>query len=449
MQRTLFFIPHSLFDIPIFGVGWALGLLVIGVVTWLALLARQPGRSLAAELRQSGPVWLLAAAIVTFVLPMVELRSISGEPLGIAVRGYGVFLLLGVSSGIGLAVLRASRAGIDTDHIFALALWMFFGGLFGARLFYIIEYRDSFLTGSLGSTFGKMLDFTRGGLVVYGSIIGGTLATIAFALQRRIPVFKLSDVIIPSLFLGIFFGRIGCLMNGCCYGGACEPAPYAMEFPPGSPVYLDQIDSGQLLGLTLQANDPTKTTANGLDNDIPQRLRVVAVATDSLAAQRGIKVGDRVSPPRLVKPPAGELDPLTSLDDTSRMGVMLTVAGQPQIWTAEELPSAANPVLPSQLISSLSGLTICLILLAMSKWLPLRTGALAASGFALYAVARFGEEMLRSDEPGQFGTHLSISQWVSLLVLPAAIAVIIYIYRVAPHSREAESAATPGTGLGN
>jgi phosphatidylglycerol:prolipoprotein diacylglycerol transferase len=216
MQRTLFFIPHSLFGVPIFGFGWALLLLAVCFVVWSVAVARGGQTRWSTELRQNGPVWLIAAVVIAFVIPAIEIRSINGEPLGIAVRGYGIFLLAGVSAGIALASYRAPRLGVDRDHIFALALWMFVGGIGGARLFYIIEYRDQFLTGSLGGTLAKVLDFTRGGLVVYGSIIGGTVAILAYAGRRRISALRLCDVIIPSLFIGLFFGRLGCLMNGCC-----------------------------------------------------------------------------------------------------------------------------------------------------------------------------------------------------------------------------------------
>ncbi len=97
-------------------------------------------------------------------------------------------------------------------------------------------------------------------------------------------------------------------------------------------------------------------------------------------------------------------------------------------WNADQLPSVALPVKPSQIISSLSGLVICVFLLLLSWLLRLPDGVLSGIGVATYAIARFGEEVIRSDEPGQFGTNLSISQWVSLWIFPVAVGGIIYIY---------------------
>ena len=55
----------------------------------------------------------------------------------------------------------------------------------------------------------------------------------------------MGDVIAPSMVLGLAIGRLGCLLNGCCYGGQCD-LPWAMTFPYGSPPYADQIRHGQL-----------------------------------------------------------------------------------------------------------------------------------------------------------------------------------------------------------
>ena len=478
MQRTLFYLPHELFGVPLFGAGWLLLALVIGFAAWLYRTHRDPTKRVVDELSQNGLVWAIAAAAILLLLPSVEIRSVGGEPIGVAVRGYGVFLLAGVVSGIALALYRASRAGVPADDIFGLAMWLFVGGIGGARLFYIIEYRSDFLTGDLITTAGKMLDFTRGGLVVYGSIIGGTIAMFGFVYRtwtkrqrggpgsrpvsrtgvtskptptQAVPpssvssytsgsyttaVLRMGDVVVPCLFLGIFFGRIGCLMNGCCYGGRCEDVPWALQFPPGSPVYSEQIATGELLGLELE-NVTGETGPGG---------RVSAVEANSPADREGIKVGSFVSQIYPVRPDEDQLDPRLPEDDSSQFNVVAVVDARPVIWTADQLPDQALAVSPAQLISSGSGLLICLLLLTLSGLFRFPPGVLMATGFAVYALARFGEEMVRTDEPGQFGTQFSISQWISMIILPAAILSIIYIYWKRPTDVAAVNDTNPGTG---
>lgn len=432
MQRTLFFIPHSLFGIPLFGFGWMLGLLAVCFVVWLLIVWRS-GRSVSGELRHNAAIWGIAAAVIAVVLPAVEIDSYGGPPAGIAVRGYGVLLLIGVASAVGLALLRAGRAGIAADDIFGLALWLFIGGIGGARLFYIIEYRDHFIGGGFGSSLRQMLDFTRGGLVVYGSIIGGTAAMVLYCLRRSISPLRMGDVVIPCLFLGLFFGRIGCLMNGCCYGGRCEEGPLALNFPPGSPVYSRQLTDGELLGIK---TEPPLSE----DRESEVARRIIAVDPDSPAAERGIRVGSTLRRIQLAPPPPGRIDPATPLDDSSHLSAVAIVDDMPVVWTADQLPAQALPVLPAQIISSLTGLIGCILLLVVSHRTRLRDGALMAIGFIGYAVVRFILEIVRSDEPGQFGTALTISQWVSVAVVALSTLLILYIYRSAPSGQTAQRA---------
>jgi len=72
----------------------------------------------------------------------------------------------------------------------------------------------------------------RSGLVFYGGLIGASLAVILKARLSHLPLWKLADVLAPSIALGHAFGRVGCLMTGCCYGRACD-LPWAIRYPAG------------------------------------------------------------------------------------------------------------------------------------------------------------------------------------------------------------------------
>src|SRR5207244_6621943 len=90
----------------------------------------------------------------------------------------------------------------------------------------------------------------QGGLVFYGSLIGGTigllLAYIFVFRKYNLSWFKIADIIAPSLAIGLAIGRIGCLLNGCCYGEVACPGCAAVSFPLSAPSYA------QLLGRGLQ-----------------------------------------------------------------------------------------------------------------------------------------------------------------------------------------------------
>ncbi|WP_218933986.1 prolipoprotein diacylglyceryl transferase [Rubripirellula lacrimiformis] len=410
MRRTLLLIPHEIAGLPVFGFGWLLILLAIGLVARIVIgkvRGQSPGKILATE----GLLWAIAAIAVTVVLPRVELHNLDGDPVGMAIRGYGVMLLLGVGSAIWLAAYRARRYGIDPDMIYSIAPWAFFGGIFGARAFFVAQYHRQFIGDTFFETVGNMLRFTEGGLVVYGSFIGGSLAVTYFLIRHKLPVLKFGDVIVPCMFLGVFFGRIGCVMNGCCYGGRCEEGPMALQFPPGAKVYQDQLFDGQLLGFSYDA----------------ETREITSVREGSLADQAGIRVGGRLnelnddrsewkSAPRDI--PAEDVP----------TGVVVTVDGRRHRWSADQLPNQALPVQAAQVISSISSLVLCLALCGLSRF-DFRTGTIMLLGFASYAVLRFVLELIRVDEAGQFGTNLSISQWVSIVVFSLSLGGLAWLYR--------------------
>ena len=76
---------------------------------------------------------------------------------------------------------------------------------------------------------------------------------------HRLPLWKIADIIAPSIALGHFFGRFGCLMTGCCYGRACN-LPWAIHFPEEhwthgkgvhpTQVYEALLNFGLFLGLS-------------------------------------------------------------------------------------------------------------------------------------------------------------------------------------------------------
>ena len=402
MLETLLLIPARVGGVPIFGFGLLSGLIVVAALV-RAVMAVRGGRS-ADFFGGEAFYWLIAGGLVALVIPAVMLRNVDGDPVGLAIRGYGVCLLVAVTASIAAAAYRARRFGVDPDIIYGIAPWAFFGGILGARTFFVVQYRDQFIGGSIVETIGRMIDFTSGGLVVYGSFIGGAIGVLIFLVRHRVPILKLGDVIVPCLFVGIFFGRMGCLMHGCCWGGRCEPSATALNFPPGSPVYRDQMLDGSLIGLRF---DPA--------------TRVVEdVASGSIADRSGIEAGDRLL--RLQPDAYGSrVDaPRDVPVESIPMGVIVETDRDTVTIPASRMPPRALPVFPAQVVSSLGGLALFLALNLIPAG-RFRDGTVMIAGFVGYAVLRFGMEWIRVDEAGQFGTSLTISQWVSVVVLVGSL----------------------------
>ena len=121
--------------------------------------------------------------------------------------------------------------------VWDLAIWLFVSGVIGARGWYVMQYHERLFAGktSLLEHLKAAVDISSGGLVLYGGVGLALVAIAIFARRNRdqCPPLKLVDLIIPSFFLALAFGRLGCLMNGCCWGDACQ-LPWAISFPHGS-----------------------------------------------------------------------------------------------------------------------------------------------------------------------------------------------------------------------
>ena len=153
--------------------------------------------------------------------------------LGLPIYGYGLMVLIGFLAGY-IFVLRAVRQeGIAPERVQDLPVWMVLSGLLGARLFYVIQFYDEQFRG------GSWLDIFKiweGGLVFYGGMVLGALAFLGYCRRYRLPTLPMLDVMAPAMALGLGFGRIGCFLNGCCWGRTCDAGfAFAVQFPAGSP----------------------------------------------------------------------------------------------------------------------------------------------------------------------------------------------------------------------
>jgi phosphatidylglycerol:prolipoprotein diacylglycerol transferase len=168
------------------------------------------------------------------------MRQILFEVPGIGVKifGYGLMLFFAFLGSMNLAAWRARREKLDPEIVFDLALYVFLGGLIGARGFYVAQY-----WGDKVQSFWEIFEIWKGGIVLYGSVLGGTLAFLLYRMVRPFPLRPMLDVIAPALAFGIAIGRIGCFLNGCCYGDPCS-YPWAVEFPKHSPPWEAEVNRG-------------------------------------------------------------------------------------------------------------------------------------------------------------------------------------------------------------
>lgn len=181
---------------------------------------------------------------------------------GYPVHWYATLIATGFVVGVWLAARYGKRVGYDKDLILDLCWWLLVSGLVGSRIAFIIVNWDQywypcFDVEHFNALYPKeaiaqrdctrILRFWNGGLVFYGGVIGAILVMVWFLRREKLRVLPVADVIIPSLAIGQFFGRLGCHAAGCCWGKPTDVA-WSVRFPARSMAFSQHLQQ-DLVGL--------------------------------------------------------------------------------------------------------------------------------------------------------------------------------------------------------
>jgi phosphatidylglycerol---prolipoprotein diacylglyceryl transferase len=423
---------------------------------------------------------------VLFRIPLEWLPvKFNWMPDELPVYSYGAMLFLTFVVCVWFIGRRAAQLGyrVPRDKFQDMGIALFVLGLAGARITYMIQFHVPWY---------KFLRIWEGGIVLQGGIIGGTVAFILFyryVLRRfGVSIWQMGDLTAPALCLGIAIGRVGCLLNGCCWGNTADAACPSIEFPlltaPSREMLVDRDGLQTVTGFLAERM--------GADD---VRTVVGKVEPDSNAAKAGIKQGDRIVKFKLagdwqingeVLIVSGAADELARLKDAlkefgtvtevdagnesavkaiiekpenfrlayerarsiGRSVVRLDLLGD----TLNNWPRGRNSVQfvverdgkelelpaftprslglhPTQIYESIS---MVLLLFLLLSFYPFRRhdGQVFEVFLVGYAVHRFLNEILRT-EPVE-GLNMTLSQNFSLLFLLAAIGLEIYLRKTQP-----------------
>ena len=312
--------------------------------------------------------------------------------LNFPVYSYGPMLVIGFLLALELAKFLARRVKLDPEIFVNAGMIALIAGVVGARLSHVIEnlhqYTDphrSFL-----ANFFDAVNIRSGGLTFYGGLILAFPLTVAYGIYKRVPIRLGMDIIAPTIMIGLGLGRVGCFLNGCCYGAPADPHFIgAVTYPYYSNAYLDQYERGEL-------TPPEELTA---PTDFP---------------------GQR---PRLLDPAEIKADPhLVELAAAQR----------------------SLPVHNAQIYSTITALLIALICVAYFTTSP-APGRVMALMLMLEGTTRFILEILRSEPPVThiFGYGWSLSMCLGVILAFAGI-VMWFAFRGTGASPVKESDSTPG-----
>lgn len=304
----------------------------------------------------------------------------------VTVKSYGLMLVIGFLAAVSL-IRRLTRSFTpDPQLITNAALYSLIGGVIGARLFFVIHYFEKFRDYPL-----EVFYIWQGGLELLGGVVVAVCVILFYILHHKLPVRRYLDALAVGLMLALAFGRIGCFLNGCCYGKPTT-LPWGVRFPYNSFAYISQINS-----------DPERNRPK------PQLVLPRETYLNH--------VGEN-----------GKWYPKPYKDLTEKQKVEVT-----------EGPYRCLPVHPTQLYSSALAAFWCLMLYFFwrrSQKAELsggpggfftKPGCTFALMLIVYGIARFGMEFIRDDNPFEFD-GLTISQNLAL-AMAALGAVLMAVFQ--------------------
>ncbi|QVL32595.1 prolipoprotein diacylglyceryl transferase [Telmatocola sphagniphila] len=422
---------------------------------------------------------------VLFHIPILQNQF---GPEGIPIHGFGAMLFLTFVICMNFAVRRGRLGGVSADRIQDLSLVLLVSGIVGARIFYMIQYKVPF------SQFFKIWE---GGIVFYGSVLGGTIGYIVlyyYVLRRlKISTWVLADAIAPALAMGLVLGRVGCLLNGCCYGQVASSECASLEFP----LLTGPVRSTVAQKYSYQTTLGFSSIDRSEEND--PRTIVDKVEADSQALRAGLQPGDKIlkfngqdngllilfltTPSGLdsVRKIEKDLGKLTEIDPVSensqglytflvtspnlyllakdefskipgvrqlsatdllsyqlrnwpkgKAKVQFTVERNKEVIELPEYTPRSLGLQPTQLYESIS---MILMVFLLVSFYPFRRhdGQVMVLLMFGYAIHRFLNEMLRNDTDPIFDfVSLTASMTVSILVFAGAILLELYLRKTQP-----------------
>ncbi len=173
---------------------------------------------------------------------MKKVRPILLRLDGLALYAYGFLIAVGFILGFAYTLRRSRRQGIPDVHVVDLLFLILLSSIVGSRGLFILVNPELFRQNPI-----DMFKVWEGGLVFYGGLILAVLVSLFYLRKNHLPVWGVADLFTPAIALGLFFGRMGCLMAGCCYGVETT-LPWAITFtdpeglaPLHTPVHPTQL----------------------------------------------------------------------------------------------------------------------------------------------------------------------------------------------------------------
>ncbi len=143
------------------------------------------------------------------------------------IYSYGLLAALGSIVAALYFLVTTKKEHLSQHLMLNLILGIIVFSLVGARTFYILMHISHYIPCP-----EEIYQLWKGGMVLYGGLFFGLVFSIYYIKIHHLPFSQIADCATPAIAFGLSIGRIGCFLNGCCYG---IPSSFGFIFPPGSP----------------------------------------------------------------------------------------------------------------------------------------------------------------------------------------------------------------------
>jgi len=341
------------------------------------------------------------------------------------------------------AASRAWRVKANPDIVINLGFTALLCSVVGARAFYVIHYWERYA----GTGLWNILNVSAGGMEFYGGFIGAFIGVMGYLWIKKVSFRLYLDIIAPSLMFGMGMARIGCFLNGCCWGAAC-PAEmmWGVKFPYGSPVQYRQWQqrlSTVPAELMVVREDGTAfifprdllREVSDDENQLGQRYYEL-----SMELKQTLRAGITSNKLRDLRQRQQQVLEKWKQEDVmmgwvARQVRQFNIPPEKFIELANDPNSRSAYVHPAQLYASIDGFTLAILLSAVF-YRRKRQGIVFGLLFLFYPIMRFMEEIIRSDNPHDTA-GLTISQFISLLLFLTGVVWMIIVHRLPLRSPKA------------
>lgn len=369
------------------------------------------------------------------------------------VPGYGLMLMLGLFVSIWWAARRAMKSGGSPDVVLNCGFIAIIAGVVGSRVMYVIHYWEQFKDrGGFLETAWAIVNVSRGGLEFYGGLILTGIAILAWLrFREKVSIRWYLDIIAPSAALGLAIGRLGCFLNGCCFGGTCD-LPWAVRFPFGSNAALHQWKEqlpGGALREELLYTDPTTGVVLPLPREFlyasDEQLEAAAVAAEAArkeyqACKAKLAATSDPAVQQQLRAAKSKLEYKLRRAE-SKFPVVRANMKKYGVSAAELRAMAAAhrslPVHPTQPYSTVTALLIALLLNAF-YWRRTHDGQVICTLFLIEPVSRWALEIIRADNPIDMVGGLTVSQFLAVCMTMTGLIGLVVLRRMPPRSSRAK-----------